>query len=176
MAVAPELKGQQLTLRPFASQYLTDAYVGWLQDPQVTRYSEQRHRTHNLSSCEAYVASFKNSPNMLWAIWDTQRDCHIGNISVTMDPTNQIADISILIGDRSTRRRGFGKQAWGLVLDYLLQTLSLRKVTGGCMAANTAMVRLMEATGMQPDGRRANHYLLDGEPVDIVYYARFGAS
>lgn len=173
MALAPELNGPQIKLRPFSNQYLTDTYVGWLKDPQVTRFSEQRHRAQSLESCAAYVASFDDSPNVLWAIWDTDRDCHIGNIAAAVDPINQVADISILIGDRSTRGLGYGKQAWVLALDYLVNMLSLRKVTGGCMEKNVAMVRLMEASGMQPDGRRTDHYLLDGVPVDIVYYARF---
>ena len=176
MATGPVIYGVQLTLRPFSSQYLSSRYLGWLRDPCVTRYSEQRHHTHTLESCAAYVASFEDGPNLLWAIWDTQRDCHIGNIAVTVDRINGVGDISIMIGDSSVRGRGFGKQAWELVLDYLLHTLSLRKVTGGCMAANTPMVRLMEATGMQPDGCRVNHYLLNDEPVDIVYYARFNST
>jgi RimJ/RimL family protein N-acetyltransferase len=36
------------------------------------------------------------------------------------------------------------------------------------------MVRIMEKAGMAPDGRRLAHYLIDGEPVDVVYYAAFG--
>lgn len=176
MADAPVLKGVQIDLRPFTSNELTETYVGWLRDPEVTRYSEQRHRTHSLASCAAYVGSFHSSPHYLWAIWEREKGAHIGNIAATLDPTNDIADISILIGERSVQGRGIGSEAWSLVLAFLLNDLHVRKVTGGCMAANRAMVRLMQSAGMVPDGKRVGHYLLDGIPTDIVYFARFATT
>lgn len=34
----------------FADRHLTERYVGWLNDPAVVRYSEQRHSRHTLWS------------------------------------------------------------------------------------------------------------------------------
>jgi RimJ/RimL family protein N-acetyltransferase len=49
----------------------------------------------------------------------------------------------------------------------------VRKVTGGTLRCNAAMVRIMQACGMQPDGVRAGQELVDGEPQDVLYFARF---
>ena len=52
------LIGGKVALRPFGAADVTDAYVGWLNDPEVTRFSNQRFRTHTRGSCEEYLASF----------------------------------------------------------------------------------------------------------------------
>ena len=78
-----------------------------------------------------------------------------------------------MIGDRSVWGAGLGFECWDGVLGTLLEREGFRKVTGGCVASNRAMVRIMEKAGMKPDGRRAAHYLIDGNAVDMVYYAAF---
>ncbi|MFK7941510.1 MAG: GNAT family N-acetyltransferase [Paracoccaceae bacterium] len=172
MPEAPLLARGPVQLVPFASGHLTDAYVGWLKDASVVRYSEQRHRSHSLESCRAFVDSFADSPNLLWAIEARDPDLrHIGNITVMRDPRYGLADIAILIGAEGCQGKGYGRRAWGLVLDHLRAQPDVRKITGGCMAANQAMVRIMEGAGMVPDGVRRAHYLLEGAPVDIVHFA-----
>ena len=175
MATAERLRGKHVLLEPFSDRYLTEDYVGWLNDPSVMRYSEQRHRHHSLDTCEAFVASFDTSPHQLWAIVRADTDEHIGNITATHDLNNHLADIGILIGAKGVQGKGYGRDAWRTVLDYLVARPDLFKVTGGCMAANTAMVRIMESCGMVGDGYRPAHYLLDGAPVDLLFYALRGA-
>ncbi|MCC6247256.1 MAG: hypothetical protein IT499_05810, partial [Rubrivivax sp.] len=36
------LRGRRVRLRPFTAADITDAYIGWLNDPEVVRYSNQR--------------------------------------------------------------------------------------------------------------------------------------
>jgi RimJ/RimL family protein N-acetyltransferase len=52
----------------------------------------------------------------------------------------------------------------------------LRKVTGGAMRANVAMVRIMEKSGMTLEAVRGAQELLEGKPQDLLYYAKFHAS
>lgn len=172
MSAAPVLDCHPLRLAPFAAHHLSDAYVGWLNDRTIMRYSEQRHRDHTAASCAAYVAGVAAAGNMLWAIEvPEERNRHIGNISVTYDRNNALADIGIVIGADGCQGKGYGATAWGAVLEWLKTDTSLRKITGGCLAPNAAMVRIMQGAGMIPDGTRQQHYVVDGEAVDIVYFA-----
>jgi RimJ/RimL family protein N-acetyltransferase len=98
---------------------------------------------------------------------------HVGNISVSIDLNNKLADISIMIGERQAWAAGLGFEAWNGVLRALLDREGLRKVTAGAAAPNQAMIRIMEKSGMNPDGRRQAHYLINGEAVDVVHYASF---
>lgn len=92
---------------------------------------------------------------------------------MSVDPPNGTADVAILIGERSAWGRGYATEAWRAVLDELLRGQGLRKVTGGCMADNVVMRRVMEASGMTIECRRTAQFILAGSPVDSVHYAKF---
>ncbi|HEY7608075.1 MAG TPA: GNAT family N-acetyltransferase [Alphaproteobacteria bacterium] len=164
-----------VTLEPFAERHLTPRYVAWLNDPEVVRYSEQRHRRHTLESCRAYCRSFAGTPHKFWAIIAAPHG-HVGNITATVDEPNRVADLAILVGERSVWGRGVGARAWTLALEWLLGPGGMRKVTAGTMAENMAMLAIMRKSGMAEEGRRRAQYLFDGRPVDAVLAARFAQS
>ncbi len=172
MRATPVLASGPLRLVPFAAPHLSAAYVSWLNDHNVMRYSEQRHRDHTVESCAAYVASMVAAGNSLWAIEvPAEGDRHIGNITASYDRNNGLADIGIVVGADGCQGKGYGATAWDAVLDWLKTDTTLRKITGGCLAPNVAMVRIMKGAGMQPDGLRPKHYVVEGKAVDVVYFA-----
>lgn len=174
MATAPTLDTKRLTLVAFADEHLTEHYVGWLNDPEVVRYSEQRHRKHTVASCREFVGSFAAGPSHLWAIVAKDRGLgHIGNINSAVAPPNRTADVAILIGEKKAWGRGFGAEAWMAVVDYLLGPGGMRKVTAGTMAENEAMLKIMAKAGMTEEGRRLGQFLLDGRAVDVILTGRF---
>ena len=175
MAELAPIETPRLRIVPFSDSHLTDRYVGWLNDPEVTRYSEQRHISHDRASCRAYVDAMRQSANFLCAIELPGQPGyeHVGNISVSVDTANQLADIAILIGEQSVWGQGVGLGAWSAMVDALLMREGFRKVTGGTVAPNRAMVRIMRQAGMQPDGRRPAHHLINGAAEDVLHFAAF---
>ncbi len=174
MADAPILETRRLTLLPFSDQHLTERYVGWLNDPDVVRYSEQRHRIHDIESCRRFAATFADGLSHLWAIVEKEQGLgHIGNINTDVDAPNKSADIAILIGDKQAWGQGLGAEAWIAVVDYLLDPGGMRRVTAGCMAENKAMLAIMKKSGMTEEGRRPGQFILDGREVDAVLAVRF---
>ncbi len=166
------IEAERLKLVPFdPARHLNARYVGWLNDPDVVRYSEQRHKVHTLESCAAFVGSFNDSPSHLWAIVQKSDGIHIGNIHADIDLHNRIADVAILIGAREIWGQGYGLEAWNSVLDWLQSQGRIRKIVAGCMRSNAAMYSIMIKSGMTDDGQRQKHYLLDGKPEDIVFCA-----
>lgn len=174
MATAPILETPRLRLFPFGDKHLTARYVGWLNDPEVVRFSEQRHRRHTLGSCRAYLRAMVRSPNLFWAIEARDPDLgHIGNVTAYVDPPNELADVAIMIGERRCWGRGYGSEAWTAVCDHLLSGGGMRKITAGTLAPNKGMLAVMRKSGLVEDGRRRRHYLVDGKEVDMIYAARF---
>jgi len=158
---------------PFEERHLTARYVSWLNDPEVVRYSEQRHIRHTLKSCRAYFESFRTTANEFLAIEaDDEQLGHIGNIAVAVDVPNAVGDVSILVGERRAWGTGLATKAWCIVIEELLAG-RVRKVTAGTMSANDRMLRLMQRSQMAIEGRRPRHFLLEGREVDLVYAARF---
>ncbi|MGD1151770.1 MAG: GNAT family N-acetyltransferase [Syntrophales bacterium] len=175
MAYSPLLETHRLKLITFSEAYLSHRYVGWLNDPLVVRYSEQRHRSHTLESCRQYLKSFVDTPHYFWAIDAIDPHIgHIGNMNAYIDKMNSVADVGILIGDRTAWRKGYGREAWMAVCNYLLHDIGIRKVTAGTLAVNKGMIRIMEQTGMIADGRRIRQCMVDGSEVDLIHTALFG--
>ena len=172
MIATPVLRCSGLVLEPFQERHLTARYVNWLNDPAVVKFSEQRHKVHDMESCRAYAASYAGTSNHLWAIV-ADRFGHIGNINAAVDAPNQVADLAILIGQRECWGQGLGTRAWTVALEWLLQGGGMRKVTAGTMATNRSMLFVMKKSGMTPDGCRRAQCLLDGSPVDVVLMASF---
>ncbi len=169
-----ELNTASLKIVPFGERHLTPAYVGWLNDPDVVRFSEQRHKKHTAESCDAYYRSLVDTPHLYLAIESIKPPLgHIGNMTVAIDPVNGLADIAIMIGEKKAWGKGLGLEAWSAVLECLLAEDSIRKVTAGTVAPNLAMVSIMRRSGMIEDGRRAYHLLVDDAPEDVVHFAAF---
>lgn len=170
-----KIETDRLLLEPFdLARHLTPRYVSWLNDPQVVRYSEQRHVRHTLASCRAYAESFQGTASFFWALQlKGAQPRHIGNLAAYVDPHNRIAELAILIGETAEGGRGLGTEAWRAALRHLLDGLGLRKVHAGTMAENAPMLRVFEKTGMAIECRRRRHYLLEGREIDLVFAAAF---
>ena len=166
----PLIETVRLRLEPFEiTKHLTARYVSWLNDPNVVRYSEQRHHLHTLDSCYAFAQGLKDSSNYFWAIVSKNPiPIHIGNLVAYMDVYNRVAELSILIGEPIGRGQGLGAEAWIAVLNYTLQVAKMRKVFAGTMSENTAMLRIFLQSGMAIECRQMRHFLFEEREVDLV--------
>ena len=166
---ALHLSGAVVELRSFAPEHLTESYLGWLRDPQLMRFSNQRFRMHNMDSCRAYLGTFAGTDNLFMAIY--REGTFIGTMTAYRSAIHGTADMGLLIG-AGAQGKGLGKDAWATLLAHLLATGN-RKVTGGTLRINTAMVRIMQGCGMQADGVRVGQELVDGEAHDMLHFAKF---
>ncbi len=168
----PVLADPCVRLVPFSPNHLTDDYVAWLNDPEIVRFSEQRHRRHDLAGCRAYAESMWNGANHFWAL-ETAGGRHVGNITAYVNAPNLVADVAIMVGDRSVRGQGVGLAGWTLACDWLLGPGGMRKVTAGTMSVNRPMLGVMHKSGMRIEGVRTAQFLWEGQCVDMVMAARF---
>lgn len=168
------LAGAKVLIRRFEREDITDDYISWLNDPVVTRLSNQRFRRHDRATSEAYLASFVGTPNLFLSIHDTERDTAVGTMTVYADPHHGTADVGILVGDRRARGKGLASDAWTRMVDWLIAQPEVRKVTAGTTTANAPMLALMRKSAMALEGARKAQEIVDREPVDVLYFGRFG--
>lgn len=142
--------------------------VKWLNDPEVVRFSEQRHKKHTLATQLAYVQTFKGE-DIYWGIY--HGDSIIGTISYHIDKPNSVANVGIMIGDKDYWGMGYGFEAWKRICDYLLWK-GVRKVEAGCMAINASMIRICLRYGMTEEGRIKGHFLYQNKPTDLLLFGK----
>lgn len=161
----------RLVLRPLTKA--SQRQITWLRDPEVVRYSEQRHMEHTLSSQLRYINSFGGKSH-LWAIIEVESGEHIGNLSATHDEPNNVSDVGILIGETKFWGKGYGAEAWRNACNWLLDKDGgdVRKLEAGCMKSNEAMLKIIRGSAFVQEGERLNRFLLDGAPVSAVLFGR----
>lgn len=171
MTETPQLSTKRLILSPYTIDRVTQTHVDWLSDPEVVRYSEQRHLYHSLETQALYIAHKYRRGSRLWVI-SLKDGTEIGTIGVDIDRENQVGDMGILIGAKDVWRKGYASEAWAAVMDWCFKVLKLRKLECGTMLANIGMRKAAVKCGMEPEGARLAHFLLDGETQDLLLYGK----
>ncbi len=167
------IETKRLYLYPFSEGLLTENYVSWLNDAEVVKYSEQRHKKHTIQSCREYFQTLESSSHYLWAVTEKNAEKeHIGNINAYIDDKNSIAEVGILIGCKMAWGKGYGLEAWNAVCEFLFQK-GIRKIIAGTVATNKGMLCIMKKSGMKTEGIRKNQYVIDGMEVDMILVAKF---
>ena len=170
--MTPTLSTSRLVLRQLRKP--TSRNLVWLNDPEVTRYSEQRHREHTLSTQLRYVNSFVGNSH-LWGIYRVENNEQIGNLSAMNDEPNNVSEIGIMIGEAKYWGHGYGTEAWKAACNWLIDKDGghVRKLEAGCMHTNEGMMKIIQGSGFKQEGERLNHFLQGGNPVNAVFFGRF---
>ena len=165
------LRGERVVLRPFSQSDINASYLAWLNDPITMQYSNQRFYRHDFASATRYLASFEGSDSLFIAI-DDQFHRRLGTMTAYVSTQHGTADLGILIGERKVWSQGLGLDAWRTLMERLFER-GIRKVTGGTLDCNLAMLAIFRKLGMQLEGRRKRQEIVDGKEQDILLYARF---
>lgn len=149
-------------------QGIAATMVGWLNDPEITKYSEQRHKKHTIRTQMSYI----RKTELLWGIYRMDTMGLIGSISAHYDSPNNVANVGIMIGDKENMGKGFGFEAWKTVCDDLMYFGSVRKIEAGCMAINRPMMSICSKYGMMEEGRQQDHFIYRDFAVDLVHWGK----
>lgn len=174
-AVFPDngLKGKLVVLRQFTAEDIDDAYIGWLNDTDVVRYSNQRFLHHDRDSCLRYLSSFEGTENYFISVRRLTDDCQVGTLTAYVLKYHGTVDVGIMIGEKAVWGQGYGQDAWDALTNWFLHSFGIRKLTAGTLACNLGMIKLMERSGMHHEATRKEQEIVDAHAVDILYYAKF---
>ncbi|MBD3160848.1 MAG: GNAT family N-acetyltransferase, partial [Candidatus Eisenbacteria bacterium] len=87
-----------------------------------------------------------------------------------LNARNRSAEIGYLIAPES-RGKGLGREAVGLLLQFLFNGLGLNKVYAQTGAFNIPSIRLLETLGFQRDAVLREHHLYEGRLHDDYVYS-----
>lgn len=169
--MTPSISTARLSLRPLTKA--TGRNVTWLRDPEVVRYSQQKHGNHTLSTQLRYINGF-NGHSHIWGIYFLETGEHIGNVTAVNDEPNNVSDVGIMIGETRFWGRGFAKEAWSRACTWLIDKDcgGVRKLEAGCARSNVAMLKIIQGSGFKQEGEMLNHFLLEGGPISMLLFGR----
>lgn len=170
--MTPELDTARLVLKSYRASLVTPQHVAWLNDPEVVKYSEQRHKQHTEQTQHSYLNSFL-ADDFIWLLVVKSEKKDIGTIAAHVDPPNKVANMGILIGDRSVHGLGYATEAWKEVMRWLFWDKDMRKVECGTMFHNRGMRKVATKAGMELEACKLRHFIVDDELSDMLCYGKF---
>lgn len=162
------MKGNIISLRPITLSEVNLSYLSWLEDPEVMQGIATSGYT--LEKLREYVDKRTGNPSVaFFAIWANDSHQHIGNIKLEeQDSQSKVADLGLLIGNKSYWGKGVGKEACQLAIRYGFDQMHLRKIYLAVYENNPAARKLYTNLGFNLEGTLRKHVLVNG-----VYYDKY---
>jgi RimJ/RimL family protein N-acetyltransferase len=165
------LQGDRLQLKTLTPAMVTQKYVNWMNDPDVTKYTESRFRKHTMESVTDYVKAVSgSSEDYFYGIYTGE---HIGNIKLHVDAHHNLGDIGIIIGDKQQWGKGYATEAIKILTQHGFDKIGLHKISAGIYANNTGSVKAFKAAGYTQDGMHERTYLSGGDYVDEIIVSKW---
>ena len=171
----PVLAGPRLRLRPLRASDVSEEYLEWLNDPEVTRYLEVGARRSTPRTVRAYLQRFHRSrTDFIFAVIERQSGRHIGNVTINrIHPVHGTADTGLMIGRKDLWGQGYASEAWSLVLHHAFGDLGVRKIVATVVAENGRSLGALKTLGFQVEGVCRQERRVDGAYRDVVRLGLF---
>lgn len=169
------IEGNRIYLREVKAEDVNESYYRWMNDDDITHYTESRFYPYSKEQLRNYVNTLDGRTDSVFlAIIEKESQCHIGNIKLgNINWIHRRADIGIIIGDKQCWGKGYASEAICLLSDYAFQKLNLHKVWAGCYIDNIASIKAFEKAGFEREGVQKRHAFYAGKYVDVVLMCRF---
>lgn len=166
------IQGRMIEMKPFSEDELNERYLSWLNNPEINRFLEVRHRKQSIDDVIHYINDLRSKPGCeLFAIFTKKEHIHIGNLSLTeYNPNNQgTAVYGLMIGDLRAQMLGLGGEASALIVEYLFRDPNIRRIHEGVIADNHRAYKTLEFLGFQREGVLRKHAVLPSGKISDVY-------
>lgn len=162
------LIGERVTLRRFEARDVPHAQR-WLEDAELrTQIGATRPMTER--EAREWFGELDADPARRWFAIERDEDGSvIGECGLLrMFPEWRTTDMSIIIGERGARGRGFGTEAGRLLLDLAFGYMALHRVAIGVVGFHEEALRFWRKLGFVQEGVQRDGYVVDGTFHDFV--------
>jgi len=162
------LIGERIFLRPFSKKDL----------PHIQRWStdaELRRLTGEIApisqaEVEKFYRELRADENRAWfAIVLKKGNRVIGEAGLLrMFRPWRNTDMTIIIGEKDARGKGYGKEAGHLLLSHAFEHLGFHRVSVGVVGFNKNAIRFWKSLGFKKEGVKRDEYFCDNKYSDFV--------
>lgn len=167
----PFICGEKIDLFPLSKELADGEYKNWFNDEKVCFFNGHHHFPMLTDDLINYIESVHSNKSQLVLAIFAKDGRHIGNVSLqNIDYVSRSAEFAIIIGDRSSWGKGFGKEACGLILKHAFLSLNLNRISCGTSEENVGMQKIAFANGFQQEGVRRKAMFNNGKYLDLIEY------
>ena len=155
-------------LKILSKSDVSEAYLGWLNDYEVIKFTEQKHFKHSLKSVEDFIIQkYESNSDLLFGIFYSNE--HIGNIKLgPIKWKHKSAEISYFIGNRKFWGKGIATKAVKKVVEYALDVLLLEKVNAGYYDQNLGSAKVLERCNFVVEGTKVSDVIFENKRINLI--------
>ncbi len=160
---------KRVYLRPLSESDASEAYAGWINDPEVNKYLASKSAT--IESIRQYIKEKLSQPNVeFYGIFTNDGDKHIG--TTKLEPINLAeghATIGILIGDKAFWGAGYGPEAMSRLMRHAFDDLGVKEVRLGVLSENQRGLKAYPKIGFHITKEDPASVPMDGKMYDQTW-------
>ena len=143
-------------------------YISWLNDYEVSKYTQQRFIEHNFKRVKDFVMQkLRSSVDILFGIF--YNNTHIGNIKLgPIRWEHKSAEISYFIGDKNFWRKGIASNVVKRVVEYAVNDLFLEKINSAYIEPNRGSAKVLKKCGFLVEGERVSEMMFENERTNLI--------
>lgn len=152
----PIITTERLVLRAIQVDDITQEYVNWLNDPEVTKFLEIRFERQTKEKVKKYVNDMLSDLEHAkhFGVYDTEGERLVGTVTLPeINWNHSYADISFVIGHPDARGKKYAEEAVRAVIQYMFHHCGLKKLWAGYYDGHDASKHILEKVGFREEGR-----------------------
>tara|TARA_B100001057_G_C22461622_1_gene799078 strand:- start:75 stop:590 length:516 start_codon:yes stop_codon:yes gene_type:complete len=153
---------------------VNNRYLDWMNDLEVTKFTEQRFKKHSLSDIKKFVKEKNNSKTeYLFGIFINQKSTliHIGNIKLgPIDKFHRSAEVSYIIGDKNFWKKGIGSKAVKLLIKVAKKQFQLKKLIAGCYGNNYGSIKVLKRNLFKKEASLKSQVIFGSKRVNKLIF------
>ena len=145
-----------------------EKFTEWLNDLELTTYLSNYSNMLTLETEKALLEKLSKDHN--YSIVDISTNNLIGATGfMELDHINQTGEAGIFIGDKNYWNKGYGTEAFQLLLDYGFKALNLHNVLLRVNSFNERAIKTYEKVGFKLIGKRRDAIKRGNKTHNLLY-------
>lgn len=141
-------------------------YAEWMSDETTCVFTEHSHTIIDITSMPGWVAS---GDVMRMGIVYKETDSLIGYCHIDYRYSDQVAWLSINIGDVAMRGKGIGCDVMKILMSYCFHTLGVYSIHLDVLETNKSAIECYTKLGFKITGRYRGHCYYDRKHLDWLH-------
>ena len=166
----------KIELKKLKISDVSQEYLNWMNDYEVTKFTEQRFKKHSLLDIKSFVKEKQNSKKeFLYGIFVKEKSnlIHIGNIKI--GPINNIhktAEISYIIGNKKFWKKGLGTLSLKKIVIIAKKKFKLKKLIAGCYQNNFGSIKVLKKNFFKKEAELKSHVVFNSRRINQLIFGR----
>ena len=163
-----------IILKKLNSQDISTEYLKWMNDKEVTKFTEQRFKKHSLKDIKKFVKEKNKSKNeFLYGIFLKKKTVlkHVGNIK--LGPINKIhksAEVSYIIGNKNFWKKGIATKSVKQIVKIAKKKFKLKKLIAGCYENNYGSIKVLKNNNFNQEAKFISQILFRSKRINMIVY------